>query len=526
MPRSEQPSDDLRQNLESGLAHHRAGRLAEAERHYRKALQADPDQPDALHLLGLIAHQSGKNELAAQLIARALEIKPANPEALVNLGNAQQALERRDEALASYDGALALRPDYAMAWSNRATVLQALKRYDEALASYDKALAIKPGYAEALRNRGVALHELRRYDEALASYDEALASKPDYVEALSNRGLTLQALKRHDEALASYGKALAIDPMLAEAHANEGLLRLLLGDFEQGWKQYQWRWKGAFFSSASSRSFPQPLWLGKQDIKGKTLLVHAEQGLGDTLQLARYAPVLAERGATVVLEVPPALEALLANSFPACRVLGEGAPLPDFDLHCPFLSLPLAFDTRLDSIPAQVPYLAPPAAAIGKWRDRLGPGGAPKIGIVWSGRSSHANDANRSIALSSLVPLRGSGARLVSLQNEVRAGDASVLAANPEILHFGAELEDFSDTAALVSLLDLVVSVDTSVAHLAGALGKPVWILLPFAPDWRWLLDRDDSPWYPTARLFRQPRIGDWDSVIDRVARELAHRFG
>ena len=329
MSRPEQPLAALRQTLESGLSHHRAGRLEEAERHYRKALEADPDQPDALHLLGLIAHQFGKNELAAQLIARALEIKPANPEALVNLGNAQQALERRDEALASYDGALALRPDYAMAWSNRATVLQALKRYDE----------------------------------ALASYDEALASKPDYVEALSNRGLTLQALKRHDEALASYGKALAIDPMLAEAHANEGLLRLLLGDFERGWKQYQWRWKGAFFSSASSRSFPQPLWLGKQDIEGKTLLVHAEQGLGDTLQFVRYAPELAGRGATVVIEVQPALKALLANSFGACRVLSEGEPLPDFDLHCPFLSLPLAFDTRLGGIPAQVPYLAAPAAA-------------------------------------------------------------------------------------------------------------------------------------------------------------------
>ena len=526
MSRPEQPLAALRQTLESGLSHHRAGRLEEAERHYRKALEADPDQPDALHLLGLIAHQFGKNELAAQLIARALAIKPANPEALVNLGNAQQALERRDEALASYDGALALRPDYAMAWSNRATVLQALKRYDEALASYDKALAIKPGYAEALRNRGVALHQLRRYDEALASYDEALASKPDYVEALSNRGLTLQALKRHDEALASYGKALAIDPMLAEAHANEGLLRLLLGDFELGWKQYQWRWKGAFFSSASSRSFPQPLWLGKQDIEGKTLLVHAEQGLGDTLQFVRYAPELAGRGATVVLEVQPALKALLANSFGACRVLSEGEPLPDFDLHCPFLSLPLAFDTRLDGIPAQVPYLAAPAAAIEKWGHRLGRTDAPKIGIVWSGRSTHANDANRSIALSRLIPLASSGARLVSLQNEVRAEDASALAASPETLHFGAELEDFSDTAALVSLLDLVVSVDTSVAHLAGALGKPVWILLPFAPDWRWLLDREDSPWYPTARLFRQPRIGDWDSVLDRVGRELASRFG
>jgi len=493
---------------------------------YRQVLEADPHQPDALHLLGLIAHQFGKSDLAAQLIARALEIRPDNPEALVNLGNALQELKRCDEALASYDRALEIKPDYAMAWSNRATALQGLKRHDEALASYDKALAIQPGYAEALRNRGVALHELRRYDEALASYDRALAVRPDYAEALSNRGLTLQALKRHDEALASYGKALAIDPMLAEAHANEGLLRLLLGDFEQGWKKYQWRWKGAFFSSSPGRSFAQPLWLGKDDVKGKTLLVHAEQGLGDTIQFARYAPKLAEKGATVILEVQPALKALIANTAGACQVLSQGEPLPRFDFHCPFLSLPLAFDTRPDSIPAQIPYLAAPGAAIEKWRAKLGQGGAPKVGIVWSGRSTHANDANRSVGLSRLMALEGSGVQLVSLQNEVRGQDESVLAANSQVLHFGRELRDFSETAALVSALDLVISVDTSVAHLAGALGKPVWILLPFAPDWRWLLDREDSPWYPTARLFRQPRIGDWDSVIAGVRQELTRCFG
>ncbi len=460
-----------------------------------------------------------------QLIQKSLGIKPSNPDALVNFGNALQELGRYDEALASYDEALAIKPDYATALSNRGTVLQALKHYDKALASYDEALAIKPDYAEALRNRGITLHGLRRYDEALASYDKALAIKPDYAEALSNRGLTLQALKRYDEALASYSKALAINPDYAEAHANEGLLRLTLGDFERGWEEYEWRWKGPSFA-ASRRNFSRPLWLGKDDIRGKTLLIHAEQGMGDTIQFARYAHMVAEKGATAILEVQPALKALLANGPGAYQVLSEGEALPKFDLHCPFLSLPLAFNTRLDTIPAHVPYLAAPAAAIKKWRAKLEQSSAPRIGIVWSGRSTHANDANRSIALIKLMPLQSPEVQLVSLQNEVRPQDERVLAANKQILHFGSELKDFSETASLVSALDLVISVDTSVAHLAGALGKPVWILLPFAPDWRWLLDREDSPWYPTARLFRQPKIGDWDSVIDRVKQELAERFG
>ncbi|MFZ1909244.1 MAG: tetratricopeptide repeat protein [Burkholderiales bacterium] len=387
-----------------------------------------------------------------------------------------------------------------------------------------KAVAIKPGNPEALVNLGNALQELKRHDQALASYDKALALKPDYAEALSNRGLTLQALKRHDEALASYGKALALEPDFAEAHANLGLLRLLLGDFERGWEEYEWRWKGPSFS-ASRRNFSQPLWLGEDGVSGKTLLIHAEQGLGDTIQFVRYARQAAEKGATVVLQVQPALKALLASAFGRYQVLAEGEPLPRFDLHCPFLSLPLAFKTRLDSIPAQVPYLAAPVAAIDKWSDRLGQKGVPRIGIVWSGRSTHANDANRSIALTRLMPLRSPDVQLVSLQNEVRAEDARVLTANAQILHFGPELKDFSDTAALVSLVDLVVSVDTSVAHLAGALGKPVWILVPFAPDWRWLLEREDSPWYPSARIFRQPKLGDWDSVIDKVRQALTERL-
>jgi tetratricopeptide (TPR) repeat protein len=547
-----------RPTLAIGLEHHQAGRLADAERIYQQVLEVDPNNLDALHLLGVIAHQVGKNEISVQLIEKALRHNPSNPYFLSNRGNALQALKRYDEALASYDKALTITPDYADALSNRGNALQGLKRFEEALVSYDKALAINPDFAEALSNRGNVLQVFKRYQEALACYDRALAIKPDHVdvlinrgttlkvlnryeealasydralsinpdsaEALGNRGLALQELKRFEEALASYRRALAIEPDYAPAHWNESLCRLLTGDLERGWEKYEWRWKCDPVLRAT-RDFSQPLWLGREDITGKTILLHAEQGLGDTIQFSRYARAVAEKRAKVILEVQPALRSLLSEIPGAYKVLSRGEPLPEFDFHCPLLSLPLAFNTRLETIPAAIPYLVAKAAVVKSWEKRLGKRNVPRVGIVWSGLSANVNDRKRSIALSRLAALAGAGVKLVSLQNEVRSEDEKALAANRQILHFGSQLEDFSDTAALVSLMDLVVSVDTSVAHLAGALGKPVWILLPFAPDWRWLVDREDSPWYPTARLFRQPRIGDWDSVIDKVKQELSECF-
>src|SRR6266513_2126419 len=556
---SEQQTVAIPQAIQVGLEHHQAGRLAEAERIYQRVLEVDPNNPDALHLLGVIAHQVGKNEISCQLIEKAIRYNPSNPYFLNNRGNALQALKRYgealasydkaltiradyadslnnrgnslqglkrfEEALASYDKALAINPDYAEALNNRGNALQALKRYGEALASYDKALTIRADYADALNNRGTTLRVLNRYEEALASYDKALTINPDFAEALGNRGLALQELKRFEEALASYRKALTIEPDYVPAHWNESLCRLLIGDFERGWEKYEWRWKCDHVLPAT-RNFSQPLWLGKEDITGKTILLHAEQGLGDTIQFARYAQAVAQKCAKVILEVEPTLRSLLSEISGAYKVLSRGEPLPEFDFHCPLLSLPLAFNTRPETIPATIPYLGARAAVVKRWEDNLGKRNAPRVGIVWSGLSAHVNDHKRSIALSRLAGLAGPRVRLVSLQNEVRTEDEKALATNKQILHFGSELADFSDTAALVSLMDLVVSVDTSVAHLAGALGTPVWILLPFAPDWRWMVDREDSPWYPTARLFRQPKIGDWDSVIHKGRQELSKCFG
>jgi tetratricopeptide (TPR) repeat protein len=464
-----------------GLEHHQSGRLADAERIYRRVLEVDPDNREALHLLGLIAHQVGNSALAVQLIGRAI-LRGPDPYFL----------------------------------NNRGAALQKLGRYSDALADYDAALALKPGYVEALGNRGIVLQKLTRFQEALSSHEQALATNPGYADAWSNRGDTLLQLGRYDEALASYANALAIDPHHANAHFNAGQCRLLLGDFARGWKEYEWRWKTEALAPGKVE-FAQPLWLGSENLAGKTIYVHAEQGFGDTIQFVRYAEALAGKGATVVLGVQPSLKSLLSGVAGAHQVLSDGERLPAFDFHCPLLSLPLAFDTRLETIPAAIPYLRASTAALHKWQAKLGPKQSPRVGIVWSGRPSHLHDHLRSIALARLAGLAPPGVALVSLQNALRPEDANALSANPHIVHFGAELEDFSDTAALVSLMDLVISVDTSVAHLAGAMGRPVWILLPFAPDWRWMVGREDSPWYPTARLFRQPAIGDWDSVIDRV---------
>ena len=327
-------------------------------------------------------------------------------------------------------------------------------------------------------------------------------------------------LKRFDErhALQFNERALAARQDFAEAHYNEGLCRLLIGDFDRGWAEHEW-WRETERLKHAKRNFAQPPWTGSPAIAGKTILLHAEQGFGDTIQFCRYAPRVAAMGGRVILEVQEALRDLILHSLNGvAQVVAKGDTVPPFDMHCPFLSLPLAFGTALSTIPHDTPYLRASAQAVANWGARLPPKTRPRIGLAWSGRPEHNNDQNRSIDLVSfLSPLEGIDATLVSLQREVRAADAVVLQQRSGVIHFGEELKDFSDTAALAANMDIVIAVDTSVAHLAGALAKPVWVLLPFIPDWRWLLDRDDSPWYPTARLFRQDDSRRWDSVFARL---------
>jgi hypothetical protein len=337
----------------------------------------------------------------------------------------------------------------------------------------------------------------------------------------------LLALRRFDEALSCYERAAGMRPDFAEAHFHEGCCRLLTGDFQRGWQKYEWRWLLADQRAEARRNFSQPLWTGVQDIAGKTLLLHAEQGFGDTIQFCRYLPLVVERGAKVILEVQPALAALMRTLPCPMQVIVKGEALPAFDLHCPLLSLPRAFGTELTTIPPTIPYLCASAAAATNWRSRLDAMRRPRVGLAWSGSPTHKNDHNRSLALEPLLSaLDGIEATTISLQREVRTADAAILLERSNLVRLGEELKDFSDTAALISNLDLVVSVDTAVAHLAGALAKPVWVLLSYNPDWRWLLDRDDSPWYPTARLFRQDESRAWDGVLGRLSSALRHYVG
>jgi hypothetical protein len=326
-------------------------------------------------------------------------------------------------------------------------------------------------------------------------------------------------LGRYDDALQSYQQASALKPDFANVQWNEGFCRLLLGDFAKGWEKYESRWQ--IEDICKPRDFSQPRWSGDTDVQDKTILLYAEQGLGDTLQFCRYVELLADLGAKVFLEVPASLKTLLTSLRGVSGFISRGDDLTGIDYHCPLLSLPLACQTRLETIPANIPYLFSQPDKVQRWHDRLGQKTQPRVGVVWSGNSAHKNDRNRSLPLPELLTLRTADWQLISLQKELRGSDAALLAEQPVLQHYGEQLRDFSDTAALIELMDVVISVDTSVAHLAAAMGKPTWILLPYAPDWRWLLEREDSPWYPTVRLFRQTRHGDWHSVLERVTDEL-----
>lgn len=477
---------DLSDAFTRAVAAFRAGQFAETERLCGEIVAVKPDHFDAAHVLAVALAAQGKLDLA----------------------------------LASYDHALSLRPGFAEAISNRGACLERLGRFDEALASYERALTLQPDFFDALYNRGNVLRALGRHADALASYDRALSLWPQHADALNNRGQALRELMRYEEALASYDAAIAAAPQHAMAHCNAAALRLLMGDFKRGWADYEWRWKKASVVRFD-RKFPQPAWRGEA-IAGKTILIHSEQGLGDTIQFSRYVPLVAARGARVIFEVEPLLFGLMSAFANVAQVVPKGNALPPFDLHCPLLSLPLAFGTTLETIPAAPAYLRAPAPQSQHWQARLAEMPRPRIGLVWAGNPKHERDRERSIALRALLPLLGAQASFIGLQKDLGPDDAAILRARGDLLHLGHALADFSDTAAVVSALDLVISVDTSVAHLAGALGTPVWLLLTYVPDFRWLMQREDSPWYPSARLFRQDASRTWDGVIARV-REALH---
>ena len=478
--------------LTRAIASFQAGHLDQAEALCRAILRADASHLIALHLLATVQSQLG----------------------------------RLQDALASYDKVLAIKPDYPEALNNRGTVLEDLSRFEEALASYDKALAIKRDYVEALNNRGIALHDLNRFEEALASYDKALAIKRDYVEVLFNRGNALLELKRTEEALASYDKALAIKPDYADGLFNRALSKLLIGRYREGWADYEGRWETKDFTSRRPQ-INAPAW-HDQDLAGRHLLVYTEQGLGDVIQFARYLPLLVERSARVTFLTASKLARLLRPLTAQIDVVSELGMTDAFDFQCALMSLPRWFNTDLSSIPNKVPYLTAEQNLSASWKERLDEGGF-KIGIAWKGNPQRKY-RDRWIPLEEFIPLtRVPSVRLISLQKHHGLDQLARLPADVKIetlADFDSGPDAFIDTAAVMSNLDLIITADTSIAHLAGALGHRTWVALNYVPDWRWMLDRADSPWYPTIRLFRQQDRDDWKPVFRMIENELISLLG
>jgi len=472
--------------------------------------------PDVLINFANVLHALKRDDEALASIDKALALRPGDPEALLHRGNALNALNRPNEALPCFDAVLARSPGHRDALLNRGVARAALGHHEQALTDFDAILARASKDLEALYNRGTALIELGRYADALLALDHALASSPQHLRAWNNRGRALQALNRHEEAIASFDKALAADRTYGDAHFNAAMSLLTCGNLQRGFSEYEWRWKRTGMTDAR-RGYSGRLWLGEFPIDRRTILLSAEQGLGDTIQFVRYAPLLARMGAQVILEVQAELKELFSavEGVSSCHARGE--TLPAYDLYCPLGSLPLALKTELSTIPAGIPYLHAGEAPLAKWRPTIEALPGKRVALAWAGHARHANDRNRSIDLKLLEPLIAcEGASFFSIQRELRGDDATTLA-RLGVRDFGPQLADMTDTAAILALADLLISVDTSVVHLAGATGAEAWVMLPFTPDWRWTLTNERSPWYPTVQLFRQPEPGDWPDVIASV---------
>jgi tetratricopeptide (TPR) repeat protein len=543
------PQQQISELLEKGLLDHQSGNLEKARQMYLEILAIDPRHADCLHLLGLVFHQSGQNEIALKMIHRAILRNPVNAtfhyslgvvllaegkfseaeaafqqaldrnanyyEALVNLGIVQKELGKIQEARQVLERALNFNPDSAEALNNLGNVLLELNQHDEAKACWERALTLKPEFADALNNLGSVHFQLGQMEEAMTCLEHALALVPENVDALLNKGEILRRQGTLNQALACYQQALALKPEYLEAQWHQSLLQLQMGDFTSGWKGYECR----HHRKNRPRTFSQPLWRG-QPLMGARILLHAEQGLGDSIQFLRYLPMVHAAGGTVLLDIPERLRRL-AQELPGIDSLTTaGEPLPAFDWHCPLMSLPLAFGTMVETIPAQVPYLTIPAEATRKAETLPFPSTGLRVGLAWAGRRERVLDQFRSINFAQFEPLFDlKEIYFYSLQ--MGDGAEQLAHASIEITELAPFTEDMADTAAQMAQLDLIITVDTSVAHLAGSLARPTWLLLEHVPDWRWLHDRDDSPWYPTMRLFRQLEPGNWSAVFQHVRKEL-----
>jgi len=504
-------------------------RIDQAVDAYRIAATLAPERQEAHTNMGSALLRQGNGMAAIESLRRALAIAPSSVLAHYNLATALQALGRADEAVAAYDAALALEPEHIESLFNLGTLLETEGDLKMALKCYEKVTALNPGHAAAYCNLGRTYQALHQLDDALACYREALHADANFTVARINMSDVLISQTIYTEAIASCDAILATQPTHADAHFNKALALLAMGDYRAGWQEYEYRWNCT--GADTKPAFPPSEWDGQQSLAGKTILLYTEQGLGDTLQFIRYASLVAERGATVHVLAPKALQTLVAGCAGVAAVFTPGQLLAPFDTHCALMSLPLLLGTALPTIPTQVPYLGSSAEKNRLWQDRLGRKTALRaglrVGLAWAGnprkhqRAAQATDRMRSLRFDQIAPLLDvAGIEFFSLQ----LGDEAVAQLNgdPRVIDLTSDLHDFEDTAALMANLDLVISVDTSVVHLAGAIGKPVWVLNRYNTCWRWLTERSDSPWYPTARLFRQPSFGDWPSVIAEAKQALA----
>ncbi len=537
-----------------GIALKHKGKHEDAIQSYQEALRLRPDYPEAHNNLGIALATSGKHEAAVISFRQAVRLKPEYVEALCNLGNALSDLRRLGEAVEAYDRALRvrprdpkihkakgialvrqekykdaiacyqealrLRPEYPEVHNDLGIALARQSKYEDAVASYRKALEYRPEYAEAHNNMGNALRNMSQFEDSLECYRTAIRIKPRYTDAYNNQGITFSEMGRFDDAVASYTECIRLNPNHIDAHMNRALTWLRKGNYAQGWAEYEWRWRKR---KLTNRPLIMPLWNGFP-LNGRRILLITEQGNGDTIQFIRFARLLKEQGGTVILECPERLLKLLANCPHIDHLVAQGQPLPDYDVFAPMLTLPGLLGTALDKIPAEVPYLAPDPELLEKWRRELADVKEFKVGINWQGNPKYAGDRHRSIPLRHFEPLsKVPGVRLFSIQKNF--GSEQLKDATFEVTDLGSRLDNetgpFLDTAAVMKNLDLFITSDTAVAHLAGALGVPVWMAVSTTPDWRWLTIREDNPWYPTMRIFRQSEHMVWPPVFERIAAEL-----
>ncbi|HVT87532.1 MAG TPA: tetratricopeptide repeat protein [Tepidisphaeraceae bacterium] len=512
----------FQQAMDLGLSHHRDGRLKEAESIYRQIIAADPRQSDAFHFLAIVALQSGRVDAALELLGRALALEPNSADYHNTLGQSLLMAGRREEGIAAFRKAIEFRSPFPEASINLAVALYQSNHVKHGIEVCRQLIRQIPEHSQAWNNLGIMLRDQNNMDEAIGAFYKAIQFKPDNADATTNLGNALREVGRFDEAVESLRKAVELSPQWPIAHHNLGSNLLLNGQWEQGWTEFEWRCR-IKHPQPVCLDFPRPRWDGGA-IKGRTILVHAEQGLGDTIQFIRYLPRVVERGASIVLMCQPPLKKLLID-FPGLKqLITTSDPSPEVDCHCPLMSLPVIFKTTLDAVPADIPYLKADSDLSFKWRQRLADiTTKKKVGLVWAGRKAHIEDRTRSMALSVLSPLaKVHDIYFISLQKDLSPEQSSHPSFTSNWFDRTNELNDFADTAALIDRLDLVISVDTAIAHLAGAMGKPVWLLLSYVPDWRWMLHREDTPWYPTMKLFRQKTLGDWQPVVERVMQELA----